>query len=95
MDLEKYMIPCMNKKIFGIDCLSCGMQRALVLILKGDFVAAFSLFPAIYTTLLFFVFVTLNFLDKKRNYHKFIISLAIINAIVMIVAYFYKILNTN
>lgn len=95
MDLEKYMIPCINKKIFGIDCLGCGMQRALILVLKGDFIGAFQLFPAIYTTLLFFVFVALNFGDKKRNYHKIIISLAIMNAIVMIVSYFYKILNTN
>ena len=95
MDLEKYMIPCINKKIFGIDCLGCGMQRALLLVLKGDFIGAFYRFPAIYTTLLFLIFVTLNFSDKKRNYHKIIISLAIVNAIVMIISYFYKILNNN
>ncbi len=90
MDIEKYMLPCLNKKLFGIECLGCGTQRAIVFILKGDFLAAFYQFPAIYTTLLFFGFVGLHFIDKSRNYHKIMISLAIFNAIVMIVSYIYK-----
>jgi len=95
MDLEKYMIPCINKKIFGVDCLGCGLQRAFILVIKGDFIAAFDLFPAIYSTILFFVFVLLNFNDKKRNYHKIIIILALINAIIMMASYFYKFFNHN
>ncbi len=90
MDLEKYMIPCMNKKIFGIECLGCGAQRAFILILEGNFLEAFQMFPAIYTTILFFSFIILNYVDKSRNYQKIIITLAIINAVIMIVSYFYK-----
>ncbi|MES2747917.1 MAG: DUF2752 domain-containing protein [Bacteroidota bacterium] len=56
MAFEDFMIPCMNKQLFGVDCLGCGTQRALLLVLKGDFVAAFHMFPAIYTTLIFFAF---------------------------------------
>lgn len=87
------MIPCMNKKLFGVECLGCGTQRALMLILKGEFTAAFHMFPAIFTTILFFGVLGLNFIDKSRNYHKTIISLAIINAIIMIVSYIYKMTN--
>jgi hypothetical protein len=90
LDIEKYMIPCLNKKLFGVECLGCGTQRALLLILKGQFSEAFFQFPAIYTTIVFFCFVTLHFLDKSRNYHKAIVTLAIINAIIMIVSYIYK-----
>jgi hypothetical protein len=93
MDLEKYMIPCLNKQLFGVECLGCGTQRALVLIFKGEFTAAFYMFPAIYTTLLFFGILALHFIDKSRNYHRFIIGLAIINAIIMIVSYIYKMTN--
>lgn len=93
MALEDYMIPCMNKKIFGVECLGCGTQRALALILKGDFAGAFQMFPAIYTTLLFFAFLGLHFTDKSRDYHKIVIGLAIINAIIMIVSYVYKVTN--
>ncbi len=84
------MIPCMNKQLFGVDCLGCGTQRALLLLLNGDFVKAFHLFPAIYTTLLFFGVLALHFLDKSRNYNKLVIGLAIVNASIMIVSYLYK-----
>ena len=83
----------MNKKLFGIDCIGCGTQRAFILLIKGDFGNAFQMFPAIYTTLLLFVFLGLYFIDKSRNYHKIIIGLAITNAVIMIIAYLYKIIN--
>ncbi len=91
MALQDYMFPCVSKKLFGVECLGCGTQRALLLILKGDFAAAFEMYPAIYTTILFFFILGLHYLDKSRNYHKLIIGLAIINAIIMIVSYFYKV----
>lgn len=87
------MIPCFTKKIFGIDCPGCGTQRALVMVFKGEFMNAFHMFPAIYTTILFFCFIGLNFVDKSRNYHKIIISLAIINAIIMLTSFIYKLTN--
>ena len=93
MKIEDFMIPCVNKTLFGVDCLGCGTQRAFVLILKGEFIEAFYMFPAIYTTIIFFIILGLNFIDKSRNYHKLIISLAIINAAIMIVSYIYKLTN--
>ena len=84
------MIPCMNKKLFGVDCLGCGTQRAFLLLLKGEFTAAFHMFPAIYTTIFLFGFLALHFIDKSRNYHKIIIGLAITNALIMIISYIYK-----
>ena len=90
MSLEKYMIPCLSKKLFGVECLGCGSQRALLLVLKGDFVAAFHMFPAIYTLLLFFVSLGFHFIDKKRNYNKPMIYLAILNGIIMIISYYFK-----
>jgi hypothetical protein len=39
--MEDYMIPCMNKTLFGVDCMGCGTQRALAFLLKGEFVEAF------------------------------------------------------
>ena len=87
------MLPCLSKKYFGMECMGCGSQRALLLVFKGEFSEAFFMFPAIYTTLLFFIFIGLNFIDKTRNYHKLIISSAIINAIVMVGAFIYKTSN--
>jgi len=93
MNIKDYMIPCVNKSLFGVECFGCGTQRALFLISKGEFVEAFYMFPAIYTTLLFFIIIGLHFIDKTRNYHKIIISLAILNAVIMVISYFYKLTN--
>ncbi len=87
------MIPCMNKKLFGVECMGCGTQRALILLSEGNFVAAFKMFPALYTLILFFIIVALHFIDKSRSYTKAITYLAVINGIIMLTNYIYKILN--
>lgn len=90
MKLEDFMIPCMSKQLFGMDCPGCGMQRSVALLFRGDFAEAFHMFPAIYTTIPLFLFIGLHFMDKRRNYHKLIVPIAILNAVIMIIAYFYK-----
>lgn len=90
--MEEYMLPCLSKKLFGIDCFGCGIQRAVVLLFQGEFEAAFYMYPAIYSMLLFFLFIGINFLDKTRNYHKIIVAFGIITAIMMVTSYFYKLL---
>ena len=93
MTTDDFMLPCLNKSIFGFDCMGCGTQRALLLILKGEFVEAFYMFPAIYTTILFVFILAINFIDKSKNYHKIIIGLALTNAVIMVVSYIYKYSN--
>lgn len=88
--MEKYMLPCLFKKLFGIDCIGCGIQRSFVLLFEGRFKEAFLMFPAIYSTLLFFILLGFHLFEKKHHYHKVVIATAILNALVMIIAYFYK-----
>lgn len=88
--MEEYMLPCMSKKIFGIECFGCGTQRAFFLLLEGKFVEAFKMYPPIYTLILLFLFLLLHLIDKSRNYTKIVISLAIINLIIMVTSYFIK-----
>lgn len=84
------MLPCLFKKMFGIDCIGCGMQRSLNFVLHGEFAKAFHMFPAIYTSILFSLSLMLYLIDKKRSHHKLVISLALINVTIMIVSYTYK-----
>lgn len=84
------MLPCLSKTLFGIECLGCGFQRGLMLLLQGDFLAAFKMYPALFTTLLFLVILGLNCIDSKRNYKKLIIGAAILNGFFMIAGYFFK-----
>lgn len=69
---EDYLIPCLNKKLFGVECLGCGFQRSVLHLLRGEFAEAFHLYPAIYTLLLFLIFIILNlkfkFKHRKKNH---------------------------
>lgn len=90
MDLQKYMLPCLSKTLFGLECLGCGFQRGFVLLLQGDLSGSFKMYPAIFTTLLFLGILLLNLIDGKRNYKKIIIGSAILNGAFMIAGYFFK-----
>ena len=89
--MENYMLPCLNKKLFGVECMGCGTQRSINLLLHGDFIGAFKMFPPIYTLILFFIILFLHFTDNSRNYNKSIIYLVVINGIIMLTNYIYKI----
>lgn len=88
--MEEYMLPCMNKQLFGIDCPGCGMQRAIQFIFNGEFLNAFKMFPAIYSLALLALFLVLHLFDKSRDYQKLIIGTAILNAAIVIISYIYK-----
>jgi len=85
-----YLLPCLNKSLFGIDCPGCGIQRAFIFLIKGEFVAAFNMYPAIYTLLLFGVFLLIKSKVKFKNSKKIIISFATINVLVIIISYCIK-----
>lgn len=89
-DLQNFMLPCLSKTLFGIECLGCGFQRSLLLLFQGQFKAAFEMYPAIFTSLIFIASLLLNAVRKKGNYSKAIVILAIINASIMIAGYYYK-----
>lgn len=84
---EDYMLPCFTKKLFGFDCPGCGLQRSLVFLVQGDFVAAFKMYPAIYAILLLFGFLLLdNFI--KIKYSSKIIVFLMITSVAMILGNF-------
>ena len=87
---EDFMLPCINKEIFGIDCLGCGIQRATALIFKGEFVAAFKMYPAIYSLYVLVAFLLFNVFVKFKGASKIKIGLIILNVIIIIVSYIIK-----
>lgn len=84
------MLPCLSKTLFGIECLGCGFQRAILLLLKGEFTASFEMYPAIFTSLLFLAFIGFHFIYKGVFSQKTIFFMGILNVIFMIAGYIYK-----
>ena len=89
--MEEFMLPCLNKQLFGFDCLGCGAQRAFVLVFQGQFYTAFKMYPAIYTILLLLAFLIINLFIKFRGDWYVKAGLLILNAFIIITAYFYKV----
>ncbi len=91
LKIEDYMLPCLNKKYLGVECMGCGIQRSVALLFKGEFIAAFKMYPAIYTLLALFAFIAFNSFFKIKYANKIIISLAITNVVIIITSYIIKI----
>ena len=87
------MLPCLNKKLFGIECLGCGMQRATALLFEGEFVTAFKIYPAIYTLILLALFLVFNLTVKFKFDRSIKISLIVLNILIIVISYAIKMSN--
>lgn len=90
---EDYMLPCLNKKLFGIECMGCGLQRSISLVLQGDFKDAFLMYPAIFVLIPLALTIVASFFYKFKYANKLINTLAIISLIIIIISYIVKITN--
>ena len=84
IQLEEYMLPCMWKKTFNIECMGCGIQRSVALLFKGQFIDAFFMYPAVYTIIGLFGFIIVNHFKKFKFGNKIIAILALSNVIIII-----------
>ncbi|WP_342156847.1 DUF2752 domain-containing protein [Joostella sp. CR20] len=87
------MLPCLNKKLFGFECLGCGIQRSVALIFQGEFMAAFKMYPAIYPLIVLFCFLLVDNFFKIKFSNKIIISLVTISLLMIFSNFIFKLLN--
>jgi hypothetical protein len=91
--LEDYMLPCLNKKLFGFECMGCGIQRAISLLFHGEFIAAFKMYPAIYTLIPLGLTIIASYIFKFKKTGKLINSLAIVSVFIIIISFIVKKIN--
>lgn len=91
--LDDYMLPCLNKKLFGFECMGCGMQRSVSLLFHGEFMAAFKMYPAIYMLIPLILFIGMNFFFKFKNSDKIITILSVATIAIIITSYVIKLTN--
>lgn len=84
------MLPCFTKKIFGIDCPGCGLQRGVAFILKGDFSAAWDMYPALFTILPLFAVLAADHFFQIKYANKLIITLMITSVALILINYLLK-----
>lgn len=77
-----------------MECMGCGIQRATALFFRGEFIAAFKMYPGIYPLMTLAIFLILNFFFKFKYAEKIKIFL-MITAVLFIVGNYILKLTTN
>lgn len=88
--MKEYMLPCLNKQLFGVECPGCGAQRATALFFDGQFLAAFKMYPAIYSLLLLAIFLLLNTFISFPYSKQIKYGLILLNVLVVVISYIIK-----
>jgi len=91
--LEQHLGSCVYKKYFGIECPGCGMQRAFIELLKGNFVESLKLYPALLPTILMLITLVLHIIFKFRRGAYYIKLLFILNVVIIVTNYIIKQIN--
>lgn len=65
--LQEHQLPCMFKSITHFDCPGCGIQRSFVLLLKGDWLGSFKMYPALLPILFLFGYLILHVIKKFKS----------------------------
>lgn len=76
---------CLIRGIVGIPCPSCGISRAILSFLNGDFAIAFKYHPLFWMPFVIILIIILN----KKYYKEILIGAIIIFSIVYIVRIFF------
>lgn len=87
------MLPCLNKKLFGMECPGCGMQRSVGLLLEGEFTAAFQMFPAIFALIPLFVLILCSKVFRLKIDDRFIIVLSIVSVALILMNFVNKLIR--
>ena len=90
--IENYMLPCLTKKFLGHDCPGCGLQRSALLLIKGHFVEAFQMYPAIYPMLLLLGFLVLKKLVNVPHENTVTFVLLLVTALFILTNFILKFL---
>lgn len=87
------MLGCSWKAHFGVDCLTCGFQRSVELLLNGEFAASFKMFPPTVPFIFCVLFLILHLFLEIKNGHKVIVTLFSVTAALIVVNYVVKLVN--
>ncbi|MDQ3048580.1 MAG: DUF2752 domain-containing protein [Bacteroidota bacterium] len=81
--MEEHMMTCFYKRVSGLDCPGCGMQRSFIELMKGNLYESFVFYPALIPVLFTLLFTFAHLIFSFRNgaaviKYSFIFSIGVI-----------------
>ena len=93
--LESHQLPCLFRQVTHIDCPGCGFQRSLILLLQGNVVDSFIMYPALMPIMLLFAMLLLHLIVKIKNGANILKYMYFFCTAVIVVSYIYKVTATK
>lgn len=88
--IESALLQCPGKQLVGLNCLGCGLQRSFILLIKGQLIESFLMYPALIPLLLMFGYLIAHlFLNLKKG-AKNLQYFYILNTILILANYIIK-----
>ena len=91
--LERHMMICYYKKLSGIDCPGCGMQRAFIYLLRGNFIESLHSYPALLPVLFTLTLTTIHLGFGLKNGAALIKYSFIFTISTIVISYVFKLLR--
>ncbi|MBR3947104.1 MAG: DUF2752 domain-containing protein [Bacteroidales bacterium] len=88
--LEHHLLPCPTKHFLGIECPGCGMQRAIIELLRGNLVDSIKLYPPLIPMLLMLVVLVINLKVNSAVWQKVLKYFFIANVAIILINYIFK-----
>ena len=88
--LEAHMVGCPYKQLTGQICPGCGVQRAFILLLKGEVWESILMYPALIPMMFLFVFLLVHLKFKFKRGAWFLLYNFILVAVLILVNYVVK-----
>jgi len=88
--LEAHQLPCFYKKLTGIDCPGCGMQRSFIQLLQGDWLMSLKLYPALIPILFTMLFLCIHLKAEFKHGAKILLVAYSFSAGIIVVNYLVK-----
>lgn len=87
---ESHMGTCRFHQETNLACPGCGLQRAVIALLKGDLVESFLLFPALLPLLAMFIFLGVHLMFRLKHGALVLKIMYISNVSIIIINYIIK-----
>ena len=88
--LEHHLLPCPTKYFFGVECPGCGMQRAIIELLRGNLIESIKLYPPLIPMLLMLVVLIINLKVNSAVWQKVLKYFFIANVSIILINYIFK-----
>jgi hypothetical protein len=91
--LEQHLLSCPIRSFYGIDCPGCGLQRSILLLLKGEVWESVQMYPATIPMISVIILFFLHLKFEIKWAPKMLVFLYSITGIIVLVHYVWKIYN--